>query len=142
MIPGSDSFLDNASEALKNDAQAQRRDILAAFAPLIRTAAVESFPEFDTLREHVKRVRQHTLDHLDFYRLAKETELEDLGLEEVLVGSGVCVIEWPDDFFSMIGPDRVEVSIEVLEQNRRLLTIVWRGAIAETVGTKLRQIFS
>lgn len=63
----SDTFLDNASEALNNPAQAQRRDILAAFAPLIRSAAVEQFPEFDCLREHVKRVRQHTLDHLEFY---------------------------------------------------------------------------
>lgn len=63
----SDTFLDNASEALNNPAQAQRRDILAAFAPLVRSAAVEQFSEFDSLREHVKRVRQHTLDHLEFY---------------------------------------------------------------------------
>ena len=82
------------------------------------------------------------LDHLDFYRLGQEAELEDLGLEEVLAGSGVCVIEWPDDFFSMIGPDRVEVSIEVLEDDRRLLTIGWRGEVAESVGTELRRIFS
>lgn len=82
------------------------------------------------------------LDHLDFYRLGEDTELEDLGLEEVLAGSGVCVIEWPDDFFSMIGPDRVEIAIEVLEQDHRLLKIAWRGEIAETVGTELRRIFS
>jgi L-lactate dehydrogenase complex protein LldF len=63
----SDTFLENASAALKNSAQAERRDFIALFAPLIRTAAVEGFAEFDTLRAHVKRVRQHSLDHLEYY---------------------------------------------------------------------------
>ena len=63
----SDSFLDNASEALKNPEQVQRRDVMALFAPLIRNAAIESFEGFDSLRHHVKQVRQHSLDHLDHY---------------------------------------------------------------------------
>lgn len=63
----SETFLDNASAALKNSAQAQRRDVIAAVAPSIRTAAIEDFAEFDNLREHVKRVRQHSLDHLEYY---------------------------------------------------------------------------
>jgi L-lactate dehydrogenase complex protein LldF len=63
----SDAFLENASTALNNRAQAQRRDVFALFAPLVRSAAVDKFPEFDNLRQHVKQVRQHTLDHLEHY---------------------------------------------------------------------------
>lgn len=63
----SDTFLDNASKALGNTAQAGRRDMIAAFAPLIRSAAIDGFADFDTLRQHVKRVRQHSLDHLEYY---------------------------------------------------------------------------
>jgi L-lactate dehydrogenase complex protein LldF len=63
----SDTFLENASAALKNTAQAQRRDVIAAFAPLMRSAAIEGFDEFDNLRKHIKRVRQHALDHLEYY---------------------------------------------------------------------------
>jgi L-lactate dehydrogenase complex protein LldF len=63
----SDTFLDNASAALKNVAQAERRDVIALFAPLIRNAAIESFEGFDELRRHMKQVRQYTLDHLDHY---------------------------------------------------------------------------
>lgn len=63
----SETFLDNASAALNNSAQAQRRDIIATFAPLMRSAAIEGFAEFDNVRKHVKRVRQHSLDHLDYY---------------------------------------------------------------------------
>tara|TARA_B110000503_G_scaffold27555_2_gene44018 strand:+ start:12029 stop:13462 length:1434 start_codon:yes stop_codon:yes gene_type:complete len=63
----SETFLDNASEALKNVAQAQRRDVIATFAPLLRSAAIDRFDEFDDLRQHVKRVRQHSLGHIEYY---------------------------------------------------------------------------
>jgi L-lactate dehydrogenase complex protein LldF len=63
----SDTFLDNASSALKNSAQAKRRDVIALFAPLLRATAVEGFAEFDSLRQHVKQVRQHSLDNMEYY---------------------------------------------------------------------------
>jgi L-lactate dehydrogenase complex protein LldF len=63
----SSTFLDNASEALKNSGQAQRRDMIALFAPLLRSAAIDGFESFDRLRRHVKQVRQHSLDNLEYY---------------------------------------------------------------------------
>lgn len=63
----SDTFLDNASDALRNTAQAERREFFALFAPLVRTAAVDKFEDFDNLRQHVKQVRQHSLDNLEHY---------------------------------------------------------------------------
>lgn len=70
----SDTFLENASAALKNTDQAQRRDMIALFAPLIRNTAVGGFAEFDDLRQHIKRVRQHSLDHLEHYLAQFEHE--------------------------------------------------------------------
>ncbi len=63
----SNTFLDNASEALGDSGQAQRRDMIALFAPLIRSAAIDGFDCFDSLRHHVKQVRQHSLDNLEHY---------------------------------------------------------------------------
>jgi L-lactate dehydrogenase complex protein LldF len=70
----SDTFLDNASEALKNSGQAERRDRIALFASQIRTAAIDSFEDFDDLRHHVKKIRQHSLDNLDYYLSQFEKE--------------------------------------------------------------------
>ena len=39
----SETFLDNASAALKDSEKAQRRDLLALFTPLVRSAAVDNF---------------------------------------------------------------------------------------------------
>ena len=63
----SNTFLDNASAALGDSDQAQRRDMIALFAPLIRSAAIDGIDCFDSLRRHVKQVRQHSLDHLEHY---------------------------------------------------------------------------
>lgn len=63
----SDTFLENASEALGNTAQAERRDFFALFAPLVRSAAVDKFEDFDRLRKYMKQVRQHSLDNLAHY---------------------------------------------------------------------------
>ncbi len=63
----SDTFLDNASAALKDTEKAQRRDLLALFTPLMRQAAMTDFPQFDEERQYVKQIRQHSLDNLDHY---------------------------------------------------------------------------
>ena len=70
----SDTFLDNASAALKNSGQAQRRDFFALFAPLVRSAAVAEFEGFEQLRKHIKQVRQHSLDNLEHYLSQFEQE--------------------------------------------------------------------
>jgi L-lactate dehydrogenase complex protein LldF len=70
----SDTFLENASEALKDAGKAQRRDMLALFTPLVRDAAINNFENFEALRQHVKKVRQHSLDNLDHYLAQFEQE--------------------------------------------------------------------
>ena len=63
----SEHFLDNASEAMAHKKQAEFRDMMALFTPLVRDAAVQDFEPFEPLRAHVKRVRQHSLDNLGHY---------------------------------------------------------------------------
>lgn len=63
----SDTFLENASAALQNTSQAERRDFFALFAPLVRSAAVDKFADFENLRHYMKQVRQHSLDNLEHY---------------------------------------------------------------------------
>lgn len=58
----------------------------------IPAAEVQS-PTFTLVREHDGRTAR--LVHLDLYRLEPEEAL-DIGLEELLAGAGVKVIEWAD----------------------------------------------
>ena len=54
------------------------------------------------------------LYHFDLYRLVDTSELEDIGLYDVLGGDGPCVIEWGERFVDEIGPERVDVLISRL----------------------------
>ncbi len=63
----SENFLDAANSALENSQRARTRNALGQSTPLKRAAAVERFGDFEALRRHVKKIRQHSLDNLDHY---------------------------------------------------------------------------
>ena len=47
--------------------------------------------------------------HIDLYRIEKDADLDELGLEEILGGEGVAVVEWAE----RLGPYRVGRYVEV-----------------------------
>lgn len=75
----SQHFKEASIAALQDKAGAQQRDIMALFAPLLRQAAMDEFGSFEALRQHVKRIRQHTLDNLDYYLARFELEATNNG---------------------------------------------------------------
>ncbi len=70
----SHAFLENAHEALQDADKAKRRELLATFMPLVRDAAMDNFGHFEDLRQHVKQLRQHSLENLDHYLTKFEQE--------------------------------------------------------------------
>ena len=81
------------------------------------TTAVTS-PTFVLVNEYRGRVPVH---HVDAYRTASLTELVDLGLEEMLHGDGVTIVEWADKLLPLLPPRTITVSIEGLgDEPRRI----------------------
>lgn len=75
----SQHFKEASVAALQDQAEVQRRDLMALFAPLLRQAAMDEFGSFEALRQHVKRIRQHALDNLDYYLARFELEATNNG---------------------------------------------------------------
>jgi tRNA threonylcarbamoyladenosine biosynthesis protein TsaE len=67
-------------------------------------------PTFTIVREYEGRV---PLQHLDVYRLDHLQEVIDLGLDELLDGHAVTVVEWGEAVSALLGPDRLEVLLSV-----------------------------
>jgi len=63
----SSAFQSNARQSLKEAEKVQRRDMLGLFMPLVRDAAVQQFDGFEQLRQHVRGIKQHSLDNLHHY---------------------------------------------------------------------------
>lgn len=66
--------------------------------------------------------------HADLYRLGDASELEHLGLEDMLEGGGVAVIEWADRFADLLPDDRLEVHLGDAQMGR-LIRLVATGPL-------------
>ncbi len=79
MKPASREFKNNASRAL-NDAQLQRalNTVQGGFIEKRRNAA-DKLPEFETLRDQARDIKNHTLEHLDLYLAEWESKATAAG---------------------------------------------------------------
>lgn len=77
-------------------------------------------PTFVLVNEYRGRLPVH---HVDVYRTQSLTELLDLGLEEMLAGGGVTVIEWADRCEPLLPPRTIRVHIEGVGEEPRRITI-------------------
>ena len=78
-------------------------------------------PTFVLVREH--RGGRLPLFHIDFYRLQKLEELQDLGLDDYFYGSGVCIVEWAERGLGLLPRGHLLVTIEIADDNVRHFTL-------------------
>jgi len=77
-------------------------------------------PTFVLVNQYRGRV---TVYHLDAYRTGSLTELVELGLEEMLHGDGVTVIEWADKLLPLLPGRTIRVHISGLGDEPRTIVI-------------------
>ncbi len=63
------------------------------------------------------------LYHVDLYRIGHPQEIEDLGIEEILNGSGVCVIEWAEKAAEFLPDSAIQVQIGLQHGENRSLEV-------------------
>jgi len=60
------------------------------------------------------------IHHLDLYRINDPVELETIGVRDYLDGTGICLVEWPEQGGSLIGEPDVMIQINILGQDREV----------------------
>ena len=81
-----------------------------------------SSPTFSLVNEYEAANRQ-LIYHFDFYRLKKETEALDMGVDDYLYSGNWCFIEWPEKIAGLLPESYSTITIEVLSDNKRLLKL-------------------
>ena len=93
------------------------------------TADVTS-PTFVLVNQYTGRV---PVFHVDAYRTGSLTELVDLGLEEMLHGEGVTIVEWADKLLPLLPPRTVTVTITGLGDETREIELAGPAEVLEGV---------
>ncbi len=66
--------------------------------------------------------------HVDLYRVSGVTELATIGLDELWLADGVCLIEWPERASAALPPDHVHITLSYVSETKRRLRLAPRGA--------------
>ncbi len=90
----------------------------------IRNPTYISSPSFTLINEYPGRI---TFYHIDLFRLSKENEAEELGLEDYIQGKGITAIEWADKIPSLLPKELLVIRIVYAGRNTRSLEISGKG---------------
>ncbi|MEO0080256.1 MAG: tRNA (adenosine(37)-N6)-threonylcarbamoyltransferase complex ATPase subunit type 1 TsaE [candidate division WOR-3 bacterium] len=74
-------------------------------------------PSFVIITEYQGRMPVY---HIDLYRITGPQELDALGLDSYLAGSGVCLVEWAERAQNLLPPETIQVRLKVENQGRNI----------------------
>ena len=81
-----------------------------------------SSPTFSLVNEY-RTFEGEIVYHFDLYRLNSEEEGYDMGLDEYFYSDNWCFIEWPEKTPNLIPIDHASISIKVMADGKRELTL-------------------
>ena len=84
---------------------------------------VVTSPTFAIVNEYGADGAFDRVYHLDFYRIKNLREAYDIGCEEYFYSGCPCFIEWPELVEELLPENTVNVSIEVRDNESRLVKI-------------------
>jgi len=82
-------------------------------------------PSYMIARSYQGRMTMH---HIDAYRVSTLAELAEVGLDDYLPPeSGISIVEWPDRIDGLVDISTVQVTIELLDDEDRSVSISKRS---------------
>ena len=103
---------------LSGDLGAGKTTLVQGIAKSLQVEESVSSPTFSLVNAY-ESPKAGVIYHMDFYRLEKPSDLEQIGLEEYLESGQVCFIEWPEIATDYFYTPYVQVDIEVDPNNIR-----------------------
>ncbi len=100
---------------------AGKTTFIQAICKALGTSDNVTSPTFALINEYRTR-EMKSIFHFDFYRIKKLEEAFDLGYEDYLYSGNYCLIEWPEMIESILPDNIVQVRIDVLEDETRVLS--------------------
>lgn len=87
-------------------------------------------PSFALMHEYPGRIPMY---HMDFYRLTGSDEVEELGFEDYIYGSGVTVIEWSRRASDLIPQESLLIDLHLNHDLSRNIILNWSPRYAQLI---------
>lgn len=84
-------------------------------------------PTFTLVHEHTRASDDRRLYHIDCYRLDGAASAWSIGLEDLIYGDDVTVIEWAENVRDLLPPDCLWITLEFGGENERRLSYTALG---------------
>jgi tRNA threonylcarbamoyladenosine biosynthesis protein TsaE len=101
---------------------AGKTTIIKAICKVLGSVDIVSSPTFTLVNEYRTSFGE-TIFHIDFYRIKKQEEVFDFGVEEYLTGDSYCFMEWPELVEEILPQGIVNIKITVGRNEQRTLHI-------------------
>ena len=85
-------------------------------------SSATSSPTFSLVNEY-ETIDNQDVYHFDFYRLKNEMEALDMGADDYFYSGNWCFIEWAEKIPSLIPDEHAVITIELVENGKRHLTL-------------------
>ncbi len=77
-------------------------------------------PTFIIINEYRGRI---PLFHIDLYRTGVIEDIREIGMEEIVYGNGVTVIEWAERIKDKLPDERMDITFKWVDENTRTIEI-------------------
>jgi tRNA threonylcarbamoyladenosine biosynthesis protein TsaE len=101
---------------------AGKTTIIKAICEVLGAVDVATSPTFTLVNEYMI-LNGQSIYHIDFYRIKKQEEVFDFGVEEYLSGNSFCFMEWPELVEEILPQNTIRIRITVDEMEQRILLI-------------------
>lgn len=85
-----------------------------------------SSPTFSLVNEY-HSLKNEKVYHFDFYRIEKEEEAMDMGIEEYFYSNNWCLVEWPNKVENLLPLNSVIIKITTSENQLRTIEVINNG---------------
>ena len=111
--------------AFHGEMGAGKTSLIHAMCDAKKVVDAVSSPTFSIINEYrfTENGTEHTIFHIDLYRLNSEEEATRAGVEDCLYSGHYCLVEWPEKAPSLFPEDTVHIRIEPVDDLKRRLKI-------------------
>ncbi len=107
--------------AMKGTLGAGKTTITKGIAKALGVEDTITSPTFCLISEY--EGKKLPLYHMDVYRLDSEEDFLNLGVEEMLYGQGVCIVEWSEKVMRVLPKKTITLTLTPQEDGSRIVEI-------------------